>query len=608
MSLNQRVLPEEEVTTSARKNESSLKGERWLRHTARVDFLRAVWALAAPLLAGLLFIPQAWWLAEVLQLTVHRHISENELLRFLLLIAAVLVVRAIMVGTGERCASVLAETIKHRLRIALLGQLLHRGPVWTRRHPSGEWATAVIDHVEALDGYLQRYMAAAVAAVFLPVLLAVAVFWVDWVVALLLLLTAPLIPLFMALVGWGAQAANQKYQQRLLQLAGVFGDRVKGLFTLSLFGGAQAEAQRVRAASVELGHTTMKVLRIAFLSSAVLELFAALGVAGVAVYIGLSYLGMLGPHFSGFSLQHGLFCLLIAPEVYQPLRQLAASYHDRAQAKSAVQELEQLFVSLPELTAELSTLAVGSNALPLDQGISIHPAASVTTEGMGLMPRVLSAKDVSWVVPDTFNTLIEPTSFVLRKNDAVALVGESGSGKTTLLEGLLGFRPRASGQIILHSAKATSVIKQTLVLEDVCYVGATPFVTVGTVAEVLRLASPTATDEQLWEALKAVQMAEFVQARAQGLETQVGNRGFGFSGGQIHRLALARLFLSDASLVLLDEPTAHLDEITRDAVLEAVLAYCKNRALVIATHDPVVAACMASTWYIENQVLHGVKP
>lgn len=590
------------------KPESAPLGEAWLRRTWRVAPVRTVWALLAPLITGLLFIPQAWWLARVLQQAIVDKVSVAALWPSVLFIAGLLILRAIISWSGERSASAASEAIKHRLRNALLHELLHRGPAWTQRHPSGELATAVMDHVEALDGYLQRYMAAAVAAVFLPLILSVAVFGVDWVVAVLLLCTAPLIPLFMALVGWGAESANQKHQQTLQRLSGIFGDRIKGLFTLTLFGQTAAEVDAVRRASVNLGQTTMKVLRIAFLSSAVLELFAALGVAGVAVYIGLSYLGMLGPSFSGFSLQHGLFCLFIAPEVYQPLRQLAASYHDRAQAKSAAHELEQLFVSLPSLAAKEGGVASESTTWPITQRIDLQAPDSTDFKRTGLMPLVLTATNLSLSVPGSFDALLESCSIRLRRGDSVAVVGASGSGKTTFLESLIGLRPRTSGDIVLYTRNETASADGMDHLSEVCMVGSTPFIALGTVAEALRLASPKATDEQLWRALEAVQLAEVLRSNAQGLQTSMGNRGFGFSGGQIHRLALARLFLSDASLILLDEPTAHLDSQTRDAVLDAIEAFCANRALVIATHDPVVAARMSSRWYLEEGILHGVKP
>lgn len=605
---------------------ASQAGGAWLRQSWRVAPVATVWALLAPLVAGALFIPQAWWLASVLQQAIVDKVPVATLQPTIWLIAGLLILRALISCTGERCASVAAEAVKHRLRSNLLHTLLQRGPFWTRQHPLGELATAVIDHVEALDGYLQRYMAAAMAAVFLPLLFVIAVFGVDWIVGVLLLCTAPLIPLFMALVGWGAESANQKHQRSMQCLSGVFGDRIRGLFTLTLFGQTDREVAAVRQSSVALGQTTMKVLRIAFISSAVLELFAALGVAGVAVYIGLSYLGMLGLSFSGFSLQHGLFCLFIAPEFYQPLRQLAASYHDRAQAKSAVNELEQLLGDLPSLNEakafspsdSRSTAAIAtstSDLVPTDlpsasmtaqeasllgQGLTVHPAQEV--EGVGPEPVVMRVENLSLSIPDGTVNLLQNQSFTLYRGDSVALVGESGSGKTTLLESIIGLRPRVSGTLHFYPQAGSTAHTRT---HDICFVGSTPFVAIGTVADALRLANPAASDQQLWQALEAVQLSESVRSLPEGLMAPVGKRGFGLSGGQIHRLALARLFLTDASLVLLDEPTAHLDGQTRDAVLEAILAFCADRALVIATHDPVVAQRLDQQWQLQDAQLVG---
>src|SRR5690606_28881528 len=323
---------------------------------------------------------------------------------------------------------------------------------------------------------------------------------------------------FMALVGWGAESANQKHQRSMQCLSGVFGDRIRGLFTLTLFGQTDREVAAVRQSSVALGQTTMKVLRIAFISSAVLELFAALGVAGVAVYIGLSYLGMLGLSFSGFSLQHGLFCLFIAPEFYQPLRQLAASYHDRAQAKSAVNELELLLGDLPALNETKEGVSVkstgsvpSSSAAPELSSLSLLAPLTTNQEASSLIdgitvqsasedqstrqkPVVMRVENVVLNTPDGSLNLLQNQSFTLYQGDSVALVGESGSGKTTLLESIMGLRPRLGGTIHFYPQKKSTVQTPS---QYICFVGSTPFVAVGTIAEALRLANPTASDDQL---------------------------------------------------------------------------------------------------------------
>ncbi|TGV07018.1 thiol reductant ABC exporter subunit CydD [Alcaligenaceae bacterium 429] len=575
----------------------------WLAQSWRLAPRRMLWALCAPLLAGVLFLFQAWWLADILDRAVIGHAALQQLWPAISIVAGLLLVRALLVWSGERAASSGAEHIKHWLRATLMQRLLNKGPAWSRQHPSGELTTALIDHVEALEGYLQRYMSAAVAAVFLPLLLAVVAMGVDIVVGLLLLLTAPLIPVFMALVGWGAEAANQKYHQALQRLSGIFGDRVKGVFTLVLFGRAKEEVEAVQQASQDLGKTTMKVLRIAFLSSAVLELFAALGVAGVAVYIGLSYLGMLGDNFTGMTLQQGLFCLFLAPEVYQPLRQLAASYHDRAQAKSAITSLEAIFKTLPAVPNKNVEHTSDEAPEAKWEGVSVRLPM---TDSNGVTP-VLQVEGFSLTAPGTETVLLKPVSFTVNKGESIALQGSSGSGKTTLLESVVGLRTRHSGEVRLYTEGAGSNDGELGFLPGVCLLSAHPFLSGETVEQVLKLAAPEASEAQMWNALAKVDMEHVLRTQHAGLQTLLGTRGYGLSGGQLQRIALARLFLCEADLVLMDEPTAHLDARTRDVVLDAILAFCADKALIIATHDPAVAARLQRQWSLQDQTLSGVQ-
>lgn len=563
--------------TTPSKSEAAAQ-RHWLSGLWRLAPVAMSWAIGAPLLAGALLIVQAWFLAHTLDQAIRLSVPPVQLWPDMLIIAILIALRAVLSWSGEQAASHASENIKQQLRHQFFTQLLARGPAWSKQTPAGSLAVAILDQVQALDGYLQRFLPATIAAVFLPLAFVIAVLPVDWVVALLFLFTAPMIPVFMALIGMRAEAANQKHQQVLSRLSGVFADRIRGLFTLSLLGRTQDEVQSVRTASQTLSQTTMKVLRIAFLSSAVLELFAALGVAGVAVYIGLSYLGMLGSHFSGFTLQHGLYCLLLAPEVYNPLRQMAASYHDRATAKAAVNGLQQLYTRLPAPNADfpstpLSTIIEQKNSQKWHQ------------------PLVLAAQQLSIQTPNGRDILLS-TDVQLLRNRPVALMGASGAGKTTILETLIGLRPNANGQVQHYFDKNQFVL-----------IGQQPFMALGSIADFLRIVNIKATDEQLWHALTQAQAADFVRALPNGLNTVLGTRGHGVSGGQAHRLALARLFLTDVDLILLDEPTAYLDSQTRDLVLGAILGFAKERALLIATHDEDVAVQLDQIWLLDQRQL-----
>ena len=548
---------------------------RWLSGVGRQAPVAMCWAVCAPLLEGVFLIIQAWFLANTLDQAIRLSVPPAQLLDPMLIIAGLIMLRAGINWSGEQAASHASETIKQQIRRQLFAILLAKGPAWSKQHPVGTLTVALLDQVQALDGYLQRYLPALIAAVIMPLAIAVVVLPVDWIVALLFVVSAPAIPFFMALIGMRAEAANQQHQQVLSRLSGVFSDRLRGLFTLSLLGRTEDEVESVRSASAGLSQTTMKVLRIAFLSSAVLELFAALGVAGVAVYIGLSYLGMLGSHFTGFTLQHGLFCLLLAPDVYNPLRKLAASYHDRATAKAAVNELHQLYGQLPQLSSDL----------PLKESSPIVHFYEPEQQ------RLVQAQRFAVYSP-TRASLVQATDFELGRDQHVALMGASGVGKTTFLETLMGLRPHAAGQVHFSCAPSQVVL-----------IGQQPFIGLGTIAEFLKLVQPEATEAALWSALEQAQAAEFVRNLPLGLETQLGNRGHGVSGGQAHRLALARLFLTDPAVILLDEPTAHLDAHTRDLVIAAILNFAKNRCLILATHDEAVAAQLQQQWVLQDQVL-----
>jgi ATP-binding cassette subfamily C protein CydD len=429
----------------------------------------------------------------------------------------------------------------------------------------------VVEQVEALDGYLTRYLPALAQAALLPLAFATLIVPVDWMVALLFLVTAPLIPVFMALAGWGAEAASRQQARSLARLSGHFADRLRGLTTLKLFGREAAETEGVGRASEDLRQRTMRVMRIAFLSSAVLEFFAALGVAGVALYVGLTFLGLVSLCGSALTLEAGLFCLLMAPEVYQPLRLLAANYHDQAAAKAAV----------AEIAAQL-----GEVPMQMPPPLSASPAAAADAGPFRLVHVSVDAPDGRPVVIDT--------SLELAPGEHVAIMGASGSGKSTLIEAIAGLRDyrgeiAAGGQIGV--------------------LGQRPATFAGSVADNIRLGRRTACHAAVRLAAKQAHVTDFVDELPDGLATHIGEDGLGLSGGEIHRVALARLFLRTPDLLLLDEPTAHLDALTEAAVIDDLVAFAQGRTMIVATHSPEVAARMDRCFrLVDGRLLATPKP
>lgn len=543
---------------------------QWLKRLAGSARPPLLLAGAAPLAGGVLLVIQAWLLASVLDAAIARQAPRSDLLGGILGIAALMLVRACIAWAGERAGAIAAERIKRQVRQALFERLVDKGPHWSRGQASGVLASAVVDQVEALDGFFAKYLPAMAAAAMLPVAFSVLLFPVDVIAGLVLLITAPLIPLFMALVGWGAQGASRRHLRAFARLSGFFADRLRGLSTLKLYGRAEAEAESVAAASDALRQRTLSVLRIAFLSSAVLEFFAALGVAGVAVYIGLTYLGFLDLRWSVLTLQAGMFCLLMAPEVYAPLRQFAAHYHDRAAALAAVTQIDAVFDGLPDVAP--------AGAAP------VAPAAVPAARG----PVSMSARGLRLMAPGRPAPVLDGAALALAPGEHVALMGPSGIGKSSLIEAIARLRP-CEGEILIDGRPLADWDEAAL-RGRIALIGQKPQLMAGTIAQNIRLGCPQASDEALREAARRARVLEFTERQPLGLDTVLGGRGQGLSGGQAQRVALARLFLRDPGLILLDEPTAHLDEDTQARVLDEILTFAAGRTLLIATHSPQVAA------------------
>ncbi|MGV3650387.1 MAG: thiol reductant ABC exporter subunit CydD [Devosia sp.] len=544
-------------------------------------------AIAAPLVGGVLLVAQAFVLAQVLG----RTLVESEPLAGLWPLAglalALMLARAGITALGERWGIAAAEAIKQMLRLSLFDALMAKPIDFTTNRSSGALAATALEQVEALEGYFARYLPAMVSASVLPLAFAVVAMQVDWVAGLLFLLTAPLIPVFMALAGWGAEAATKAQAGALTRLSGRFADRLRGILTLKLMGRAEAETRAIVEASKELRRRTMAVLRIAFLSSAVLEFFAALGVAGIALYVGLTFIGYLTVN-PELSLAGGLFLLLMAPEVYQPLRILAAHYHDRAAALAALDEIERHFEVVPEIET------APQRALPLPGPV---PAKAVGLAVAGL----------KLTTPDGRTTLLEDTRFDIAPGEHVALLGPSGSGKSTLIETLARMRP-ASGTILLGDRLLASLPEAQLRTE-LALLGQRPRLFAGTIAQNIRLGRPDASERAVEAAALRACVTDFAGLLPNWLDARIGEGGLGLSAGEASRVALARLYLLDPSIVLLDEPTAHLDGVTESRVIEGLVGFCAGRTLLVATHSPALGAAMQRSLRLAGQrLLPSISP
>lgn len=519
--------------------------------------------------AALLWLPQAALLAWAIQ-----RLGAGEGIAATLTPAAGILVlgllRAACEAWGMRRVYVAARSTLSGLRARVAAALAARSPLDSARPASGLAASVIAEQAEALVPYLVRYGPARWRAMLVPLVIVAVVACLSWVAALVLLVAAPLIPIFMAIIGWRAKAASEAQMIEVGDMNAFLLDRLRGLATLRSLGAVDATARRLGKAAQSLRARTMAVLRIAFLSSAVLELFSALGVAMVAAFIGFHLLGTFefGTWGVRLSLGQGTFILLLAPAFFEPLRELSAVWHDRAAGEAALESLERLVrggVPLP-----------GAQATALPQGPAKAGAPSVRVHSLHF----------AHPGEDAF---LEGYDLRVAAGEHVALMGPSGSGKTALLCLIAGLVPAQRGEIAIGGVPLSDRTVVSL-RARMAWMGQRPHVFAGSVQANVALGRADVHASQVEAAMRFAALDDVAQAHP---TTALGEGGTGLSGGEAVRLALARMAAHpDADLLLVDEPTAHLDTRTAERVADALLELARGRTLIVATHDPVLAARM----------------
>ncbi|MGQ5289649.1 heme ABC transporter permease/ATP-binding protein CydD [Pectobacterium actinidiae] len=545
------------------KQQSKL-AQRWLRISLLLGFL-----------SGALIVAQAWLLATLLHALIIEHATREYLLSPFLLLIATFILRALNSLLRERVGFLCGQAVRQQIRKLVLDRLQQLGPAWVQGKPAGSWATMILEQVDDMQDYYARYLPQMYLAALIPLLILITIFPLNWAAGLILFLTAPLIPLFMALVGMGAADANRRNFLALARLSGHFLDRLRGMETLRLFHRGKAETEQIRHASEDFRSRTMEVLRMAFLSSGVLEFFASISIAVVAVYFGFSYLGELdfGHYGMGVTLFAGFLVLILAPEFFQPLRDLGTFYHAKAQAIGAAESLVTF------LSEEGETVGFGTHEFSSNTAIAIR------------------AEDLVVLAPNG-TPLTQPLTFDIRAGERIALVGLSGAGKSSLLNVLLGFLPYRGSLTV--NGQALNTLTPESWRKQLSWVGQNPHLPEQTLRSNILLGNPQASPLALQCAIERAYVQEFLPQLPQGLETTVGDGAARLSVGQAQRVAVARALIHPCNLLLLDEPSASLDAHSEDLVMTALNDAARSQTTLLVTHQLTEIAEYDAIWVMDS--------
>jgi ATP-binding cassette, subfamily C, bacterial CydCD len=538
-------------------------------------------------LGALLIVAQAWLLADVVAGAFVDHESPSALQAPMTALLAVVLARAILAWAAELMSARASARAKSQLRGALMARIPELCAEPGRAWRTGELTVLATRGIDALDGYFSLYLPQLVLAVIVPVVAIVAILSADWISAAIVTFTIPLIPLFMALVGATTRERMDRQLRTLERLAGHFLDVVAGLPTLKAFGRAKAQAVQIRVIAERYRQAALSTLRVTFLSSLILELVATIAVALVAVAIGLR---LMGGHLG---LRPALFALVLAPEAYLPLRKLGANYHASAEGLAAADQAFAI-IEAPGPAPEGSRDGVPARARMAALGMSrdgrrarARMAVPDAVPDLACAGLVVEDLDVSY--SGRSEPALAGLSLTVQPGETLALVGPSGAGKSTLIGVLLGLVAPDAGSVRIGGVELAD-LDPVAWRARLAWVPQRPHLFGGSLSENVRVGRATATDEEVSAALADAGLAEVVDALPDGPATILGEGGAGLSAGERQRLALARAFVRDAPLMLLDEPTAGLDGATELAVVESIGRLSQGRTTLLVAHRPALSA------------------
>ena len=512
--------------------------------------------------AGIFTVLQAGALSRVIARVFLGGESLAEVSSLLLSLLGVMVVRAVLVWGNQVSGNAIAMRVKTILRQALSKHILQQGPAFTRQEQSGALAHTLVEGVESLEAYYSQYLPQLVLAALVPLTFLAFIFPLDPLSGLVLALTAPLIPLFMVLIGNTSKSLTRRQWRTLSRMSAYFLDVLAGLTTLKILGRSRAQVGEIADVSDRFRRVTMSVLRVTFLSALVLEMVATLSTAVVAVEVGLRLL------YGRLTFEQAFFVLLLAPEFYMPLRMLGTRFHA---GMSGVEAGKRIFEVL-----ESDTLAREPATI---EDTTIEDREVVRSE---LRRHNLRMVDVHFSYPQDRRAL-NGVNLELPQGKTIALVGPSGAGKSTIAELLLQFAQPSSGSLTL-GGRPVAGFEPAAWRSQVAWVPQNPYLVNDSIAANIRMGRPGASMAQVIRAAEQAQAHGFIEATPQGYETSVGERGARLSAGQAQRIVLARAFLRDAPLLILDEATANLDPESEALVGAAMVDLMAGRTALVIAH------------------------
>ncbi len=527
--------------------------DRWLRSQAKTVKQPLNAAVALGSVNGFLLIAQCWMLAQVLNATAIEHQPIASVWGYLAGMVGLFILRAGVNYGSQRFTFEAGARLRTELRSRLFDHIHELGPAWSRNQRSGARATELVDGVEALEKYYSLYLPQMQLAIIIPAAILVFVFPFDWISGLVLAITAPLLPVFMIIIGNQTEKLNRTQWRSLSRMGAHFFDMIEGLTTLKLFNAAQREARYIGQIAEDYRLQTMKVLRVAFLSSMVLEFLAAISIAMVAVYVGFRLM------YGDIHYLNGIFVLLLAPEFYLPLRSMGTQFHARMDALGAVEPIIEL------LNTEPPAHQIGEAELQLDHA-----------------PKITFSQ-LQFAYPGR-DLVIKGLDLDLQAGTHTALIGASGAGKSTLGQLLLGFLSPTGGAILIDGRPLQQFSPQSW-REQVAWLPQNPTLFYGTIEDNIALNRRLNDhDDAIRQAAQDAHALDFIDSLPQGFQTIVGDRGQGLSGGEIQRIALARAFYKDAPVVLLDEPSASLDPESERLITDAIARLSSGRTMLTIAH------------------------